>query len=183
MAIARAGACRRRAGGILAGAPLRLGDAAGKAARRRSRARSLRGRVRAAFLRSGRRGEPRVDEVIGSWKIIAISLPRSARSASGASVSNGLPSNRVLPETCAIGGSRRRMARESMVLPEPDSPTTPSALPCSSRRLTPASARSGPRAVGSSTERLSTSSSAKVTRRAAGRSGSAAIADEVKDST
>src|SRR5580658_1579192 len=70
------------------------------------------------------------------------------------------------PVVFAAGGRRRRMARASIVLPEPDSPTMPSARPGASARSTPRTARNGPRSVASSTLRLPTSSKgAAVTRR------------------
>ena len=52
------------------------------------------------------------------------------------------------------------MARDSTVLPEPDSPTMPSVLPWSSVSDTPCTACSGPRLVAKETWRSSTSSSA-----------------------
>ena len=59
----------------------------------------------------------------------------------------------------------RRMASPSVVLPEPDSPTTPSVSPLRSEMLTPSTAlmwpttrRSTPRLMGNQTLRLSASS-------------------------
>ena len=56
-------------------------------------------------------------------------------------------------------GSRPMTARDSTVLPEPDSPTMPSVLPWSSVKDTPWTARSGPREVAKETRRSSTASS------------------------
>src|SRR6266704_954165 len=50
-------------------------------------------------------------EVIGSWKIIAISLPRIRRISAGESCSRSVPSKRICPSTIFPGGSgiRRRI--------------------------------------------------------------------------
>src|SRR3954469_17533356 len=48
--------------------------------------------------------------------------------------------------------------RLSTVLPEPDSPTTPSALPRSSEKVTPSTARTSPRSVRKCVRRSRTSS-------------------------
>ena len=56
------------------------------------------------------------------------------------------------------------MARDSTVLPEPDSPTTPRVFPCSRVNETPCTARRLPRLVAKDTSRSSTSrSGASVT--------------------
>jgi hypothetical protein len=69
----------------------------------------------------------------GSWKIIAISLPRTARSSAGDMLSRSLPSNIARPEISVV---RDRVSPSSVseltLLPEPDSPTIPSTLPLSS---------------------------------------------------
>ena len=59
--------------------------------------------------------------IIGSWKIMAISAPRIARSRSGAAVVSSSPSSRIeLPSTMRPGGSiRPRMEKPVTVLPEP----------------------------------------------------------------
>ncbi len=56
------------------------------------------------------------------------------------------------------------MARDSMVLPQPDSPTMPSVDPAMSERSTPSTARKIPRGVFRSTVTLRTSSSGSLTR-------------------
>src|SRR5262249_27209164 len=63
-------------------------------------------------------------------------------------------------------GSNCRMARDSIVLPQPDSPTMPSVRPGASARSTLSTARSAPRGVGNSTETPSTDSSGAFTARA-----------------
>ena len=72
--------------------------------------------------------------VIGSWKIIAIRLPRIARIARRLSVSRSVPSNRMLPGHDAAGrrGTRRMIDSAVTHLPQPVSPTTPSVSPRSS---------------------------------------------------
>jgi hypothetical protein len=68
----------------------------------------------------------------------------------------------------------RSSARPSVVLPEPDSPTTPSVSPCRTARLTPSTAlmwptveRNSPRLIGNHTFR----SSAEITTGDSGRGG------------
>ena len=73
-----------------------------------------------------------LSDVIGSWKIIAIWLPRMARSSRGASVSRLRPANSMkLPGRMCPGGSgmSRSTDRDVTVLPHPDSPTRPSVSP------------------------------------------------------
>ncbi len=68
----------------------------------------------------------------GSWKIIAMSLPRILRSWSSFIWMRSLPSNSIFPSTWApwvrVSPS---VVSEETVLPEPDSPTIPSVLPVS----------------------------------------------------
>ncbi len=72
-----------------------------------------------------------LSEVIGSWKIIEMSLPRIASISLSLSSSRFVPSNRMAPPTIRPGGSatRRRMDSAVTLLPQPDSPTTPSVSP------------------------------------------------------
>ena len=66
-----------------------------------------------------------LSEVIGSWKIMAISRPRTRRISSSDRVSSSLPSNLTLPAgmRAVASGSRRITASADTDLPEPDSPT------------------------------------------------------------
>ena len=82
-----------------------------------------------------------LSEVIGSWKIMAIRLPlRSRMTLSGTSQSSR-PSKRIEPEIVAVSiGNRRMMASADTLLPEPDSPTTPSVAPRRRVKLFPATA-------------------------------------------
>ena len=66
-----------------------------------------------------------LSDVIGSWKIIEISLPRTSRISSSLILSRSRPASFTEPETMRPGGSGIRRIRESavMLLPQPDSPT------------------------------------------------------------
>jgi len=100
---------------------------------------------------------------IGSWKIICMRR-RIARSDLGASVVSSTPSNCTEPD---VGGISWRMARPSVDLPQPDSPTRPYVLPRAIVRSTPSTAltwpttrsKSTPRVIGKCTVRSRTASS------------------------
>src|SRR5215468_9208894 len=64
-------------------------------------------------------------DVIGSWKIIEISLPRTAWICDSSSSSRSRPSSSIEPPTIRPGGSGMSRITESavMLLPQPDSPT------------------------------------------------------------
>src|SRR5215510_2139296 len=64
-------------------------------------------------------------EVIGSWKIIEMSLPRNARICASSSLTRSRPSSSIEPPTIRPGGSGMSRITESavMLLPQPDSPT------------------------------------------------------------
>src|SRR5215467_13483863 len=64
----------------------------------------------------------------GSWKIIATWF-RYPRSAAPLSAMTSVPSKLICPLTCAPRGSSRSIARAVIDLPEPDSPTRPTASP------------------------------------------------------
>src|SRR5262249_48383363 len=66
-----------------------------------------------------------LSEVIGSWKIIEMSLPRTARICASSSLVRSRPSSSIAPETMRPGGSGMSRITESavMLLPQPDSPT------------------------------------------------------------
>ncbi len=83
-----------------------------------------------------------LSEAIGSCRIMAMRLPRMCRISAGDLASRSSPSKRIAPLTIrAAGGSNRRMVRASVVLPEPDSPTTPSVSPARSVSETSSTAR------------------------------------------
>jgi hypothetical protein len=61
--------------------------------------------------------------VIGSWKIMAMSLPRISRRRVADIASRSSPRNSTLPDTLAVRGSRPSSAMALTDLPDPDSPT------------------------------------------------------------
>ena len=74
---------------------------------------------------------------MGSWKIIEISLPRSLRIDSSSSAHRSRPSNSMRPPAISPLGGRSRMTVVAIVLlPQPDSPTTPTISPGSTWKLT-----------------------------------------------
>ena len=134
-----------------------IGDADRSAAARSSgRRRSLRSRPRCSFSASPI-WKPTVKHGlrldIGSWKIIAMSLPTILRRwrAKG----RGDPVRRrrgAGAETVAVHGSRPMTASMATDLPEPDSPTIACTSPASTVSDTPSTARKAPCAVAKSTD-------------------------------
>src|SRR5882724_5438900 len=62
--------------------------------------------------------------VIGSWKIIATSLPRTSRIAGSGSVKRSRPASLMLPSMRPFSCGMSRMTDSAVtLLPEPDSPT------------------------------------------------------------
>ena len=85
--------------------------------------------------------------VSGSWKIIAISLPRILRIPSSGSDRISRPSNQTsLSVPISAGGmsSRRMIVIAVTLLPEPDSPTMPSVWPRGSENEMPSTAGTTP---------------------------------------
>ena len=76
----------------------------------------------------------------GSWKIIWIRR-RMRRSSSPSSVVTSSPSNAIVP---AVGLYSRTIARPVVLLPQPDSPTSPRVSPRRSSNETPSTARTSP---------------------------------------
>ena len=76
----------------------------------------------------------------GSWKIICIRLRRRRNSAPLNSVTSW-PSKKMRPP---VGGLRRMIARPVVLLPQPDSPTSPSVSPRSISNVTPSTAWTSP---------------------------------------
>ena len=97
-------------------------------------------------------------EVIGSWKIIEMALPRTLRISGSASSSRLRPSNSMRPSAMRAGGigSRRRIDIEVTLLPQPDSPTIASVSPGITSKLTPSTARTTPSRVWKCVFRFST---------------------------
>ncbi len=82
---------------------------------------------------------------IGSWKIIEMSLPRSRPISRLERPSSSAPWNRIDPDTTSPGwGTRPRIDRHVTLLPEPDSPTSPSVSPARISNETPLAARTTP---------------------------------------
>ena len=68
--------------------------------------------------------------VMGSWKIMVISLPLICRRSDGVTFLRSLPSNIMLPSVTLIWFlSRSWRASAVMLLPQPDSPTIPTISP------------------------------------------------------
>ena len=90
-----------------------------------------------------------LSEVIGSWKIIEISLPRMPRMVASSTATRSTPSRRIEPPTMRPGGSATRRIRDSAVtlLPQPDSPTMASVSPRWSENDTPSTAFTSPERV------------------------------------
>ena len=72
-----------------------------------------------------------LSDVIGSWNTIAISPPRILRNSSIGIFSRSRPLYNACPPAIRPGGCGIRPRIESVLtlLPEPDSPTTPSVSP------------------------------------------------------
>src|SRR5436190_5679604 len=96
-----------------------------------------------------------LSDVIGSWKTIATSLPRTRRSSFFFSFSRSRPLNIAVPRTIRPGGVGIRPSSASVetLLPEPDSPTIPSVSPGKRSYETPSTAWTMPSSVLNSTTR------------------------------
>ena len=107
-----------------------------------------------------------LSEVIGSWKIIAMRLPRSARISFSSSFSRSWPLNSIVPAVIwpPGAGTSRMIESEVTLLPEPLSPTMPSVSPASSEKLTSSTARSSPCSILKTVLRWETLSSWVTTR-------------------
>src|SRR5690554_3273104 len=72
---------------------------------------------------------------MGSWKIIAISLPRCVSSCLGSMPMRLMSPIMARPEARPFLARRPMMARKAWLLPEPDSPTTASVSPSDSEKF------------------------------------------------
>src|SRR3954471_2808560 len=97
-------------------------------------------------------------EVMGSWNTNPISRPRIRRSCDGVAPRRSRPSNLARPVTCAVSGSSCSSDIALTLLPQPDSPTTPSTSRFSSENESPSTAWTVPSSVSNRTERSCTSS-------------------------
>src|SRR5512132_3570383 len=87
-------------------------------------------------------------EVIGSWKIIAISLPRTERRARSLCRTRSRPWKTALPDSIRpFRDNRPRIDSDVTLLPQPDSPTMPSVSPGAMSKLMPLTAYTVPRRV------------------------------------
>ena len=100
-------------------------------------------------------------DVIGSWKIIDISLPPDGAHLALGQLEQILAQNRMRPATMRPGGEaiRRNTESEVTLLPHPDLPTTASVSPGTTENDTPSTARTIPSRVKKWVFRSSTSSS------------------------
>ena len=86
-----------------------------------------------------------LSEVIGSWKIMLTWSPRMSRISPSLLASRFSPLSRISPATILPGRSMSRMTlRLVMLLPQPDSPTTPSVCPCPISNVTSSTALTTP---------------------------------------
>src|SRR5580692_12787019 len=108
--------------------------------------------------------------VIGSWKTMLTRAPRIDRHWAGVQLRSSRPSSLIDPLTFADSGTRPIAARASMVLPDPDSPTTPRVSPAAMEKLTPRTASIWPASVGMLIRRSVTSSSGRPDRASGARS-------------
>src|SRR5712671_1638369 len=105
-----------------------------------------------------------VSAVIGSWKIIAISPPRTPRISRCESRITSRPRSSTSPSTTAFGSRISRItAIIETVLPDPDSPTTPTTSPSPTESERRSTARTIPFSVRNETRRSRTSSNGSVT--------------------
>ena len=103
------------------------------------------------------------NELIGSWKTIAISAPQSSRISLSLRGIKSRPLNMTRPlRRTFVFGSRFMIDRAKIVLPEPDSPTTPEGRASLKERFTPSTARTRPRGVRKWVLRSTTSSNGPV---------------------
>src|SRR5689334_9567198 len=97
---------------------------------------------------------------IGSWKIIAISLPRIASSLFSGALIRSSPFSRAVPAKREFGERVRPINVITVTdFPEPDSPTIATVSPRLTVNETPLTARSRPSSVANETSRSSISSS------------------------
>src|SRR6266508_1644967 len=88
------------------------------------------------------------NDVIGSWKIIAMSLPRISRRRREFAVRRFSPLKSASPLVIVFLFAFSPMTvRQVTLLPDPDSPTIPSVFPFSMLKLTPSTALTIPSSV------------------------------------
>src|SRR5712691_8704371 len=103
--------------------------------------------------------------VSGSWKIMLSFAPRYSRISSGGIFRRSSPRKITSPEMRAsLRVTSPITVSQLTLLPEPDSPTTPSVSPGEIEKETPSTAFTRPSSVGKCTLRSLTSSSGSATR-------------------
>ena len=101
-----------------------------------------------------------LSEVIGSWKIIEMRLPRICRISASSRESRSVPSSLISPPTMRPGGlgTSRMIDSALTLLPQPDSPTIASVSPRRTWKETSSTARNRPELVKNTVCRPFTSS-------------------------
>ena len=94
--------------------------------------------------------------VIGSWKIMPISPPRTEHISRSDSEKSSFPPSVADPLRIEPGGRRPMIDKAVMDFPEPDSPTTPKVIPGSISSDTPLSTSTPPIATSRSLTESST---------------------------
>ena len=95
------------------------------------------------------------NDVMGSWKIIAMPLPLTGISLFSLRPNSSVSLKRTEPVTRAFLGRRPMVAIAVTDLPDPDSPTMPRTSPGERSVVTPRTALTTPSFVGKSTVRFS----------------------------
>ena len=148
----------------------RIGDADALAARRsraprRPFARDPGWRRRSTSTRCVPIVKSGLSAVIGSWKIMAIRVPRQASIAASGRARRSVPSNTISPSMRErFAGSRRTRHAARLDLPDPDSPTTPTMRRRPMSRSMPRRMRAVPRARRRFERQLAGSTPAAATR-------------------
>src|SRR5579875_1384070 len=82
-----------------------------------------------------------LSDVMGSWKTIAMSLPRTWRISASLTLARSWPPKRISPPAMwPPRGKRRMIDRPVIVFPQPDSPTSPTVSPGATWKLMPSTA-------------------------------------------
>src|SRR5690348_14011094 len=110
-------------------------------------------------------GNSGLNEENGSWGMKVMARPRTRSfTTAGSCFRRSVPRKRTSPPRirAAPSGRTPRIARASVVLPQPLSPTSPTTSPAAISRLIPSSTWAGPRSVAKSTRSPRTASSSAI---------------------
>src|SRR6202030_1317086 len=99
---------------------------------------------------------------MASWNIMAMRLPRMRFNSSGAIPSSSAPRKRALPVTRPFAARSPITVSNVWLLPDPDSPTTPTVSPSAIAKDTSLTALTSPSRMVKRVLRFLTSSSAKM---------------------